>query len=72
MRERKPFALILMGVVWLIIAAIWGYTLYTKVEHVPNLLTYGLCTLLAGLFFGRAIQKMRTSKELVSKTPAEE
>jgi hypothetical protein len=68
MREQKPFALILIGVIWLICAAIWGYTLYTQLLHVPNLLTYGLSAMLAGMFFGRAIQKMRARKDALAKS----
>jgi len=61
-RERSSFILLLLGVLWLAIAAVWGYTLYTQLLHLPNLLTYGLSALLAGMFIGRGIQQMRANR----------
>jgi len=64
MRERSSTVLFLVGFFWVLIAAIWGYTLYTQLLHLPNLLTYGLSALVAGMFIGRGIQRIQMRKEL--------
>jgi len=61
-RNRSATVLFLLGIFWVLIAAVWGYTLYSQLLHLPNLLTYGMSALLAGIFFGRGIQQLRAKR----------
>jgi hypothetical protein len=67
MRERNTATLFLLGVIWLVMAVCWGYAIYNTVVRVPQILTFGLGSMLAGLFIGRGIQKMRDKH--AAKTP---
>ncbi|HEY3294103.1 MAG TPA: hypothetical protein VGL38_01555 [bacterium] len=61
--ERNTGVLILIGVLWLGIAVVWGIQVYGITQgRMPVILTYGMSALIAGLFLGRAMQKFRTLK----------
>jgi hypothetical protein len=62
MRERSTTVLFVVGLMWLIVAVLWGITLYNTVMGIPQILTFGLGSLLTGLFLGRAVQKMRDDR----------
>jgi len=61
-RNRSATVLFLVGFFWLLIAVIWGYTLYSELVQLPNLLAYGLCALIAGMLIGRGIQQVRANR----------
>lgn len=71
-RERSSVVLILVGILWLAIAVVWATQLYNPPwVRIPAILTYGLSSLIAGLFIGRVIQKIATRKAPVDKSPVE-
>lgn len=67
-RERSSTWLASLGCLWLLLGGGWGYALYREQIGVAKLLTFGLGMLVAGLFFGRAIQRFRDRKLLKQET----
>ena len=62
MRERTTFSLILVGLLWVVVAITNCLMIYGNTVGVLHLLTLTLSSLLAGLFFGQAIQKIRARR----------
>ena len=62
MKERNAFRLTLIGLLWVVIAVVDAVMMYQNTARVVHLLSFGLASLLAGMFFGQAIQKIRSGR----------
>jgi hypothetical protein len=63
MRKRSTLSLFLLGCLWLILAGSFGYTLFQAYGHIAQIFSFGLGSLLTGLFMGRAVQQWRLQRE---------
>jgi hypothetical protein len=61
-REKSSFVLVLIGVVWLAVGVLWAISMIGATVRVVPIIGFGADALVAGLFFGRAIQRVRDRK----------